>query len=136
MTDTHAGVQHDALLCDFGMANVVGDITDTPAMTTLTKSGSSRWLAPELIFDDVAVLTRACDVWSFGMTILELFTMHHPWAECKRDSHVIRAMENSVPARPRDRPELTNEVWAVALECWNRAPGDRPAMSALVSRLQ
>ena len=119
------------------MANVVGDITETPVMTTLTKSGSSRWLAPELIFDDVIVITPACDVWSFGMTTLELFTMRHPWAECKRDAHVIRAMgQNFVPARPGDRPEVTNEVWAVMLECWNRAPGDRPAMTALVSRLQ
>lgn len=130
-------VQGDALLCDFGMAKVIGDITDTPAMTTLTKSGSTRWLAPELIFDDVIVLTRACDVWSFGMTVLELFTMHNPWAEHKRDAHVIKAMgQDCVPARPEDLPDLTNEAWAVALECWNRAPSGRPAMSALVSRLQ
>ena len=119
------------------MANIIGDITETAVMTTLTKSGSSRWLAPELIFDDLINIERPCDVWSFGMTMLELYTMLDPWAECKRDAHVIRAMGNdSIPARPEDRPELTNEVWAIMLECWNRGPSDRPAMASLASRLR
>ncbi|KAH9842886.1 kinase-like domain-containing protein [Rhodofomes roseus] len=126
----------EALLCDFGMAKVVGDINSTPATTTLTRSGSTRWLAPELIFEDTVQITTACDVWSFGMTMLELFTMREPWAEKRRDAHVIAAMTNgALPSRPQNIPELTDSVWGLMSECWDRNPDARPAMSIVPTRI-
>ncbi|KZT69071.1 kinase-like protein [Daedalea quercina L-15889] len=127
----------DALLCDFGMAKLVGDINETPAATTLTRSGSTRWLAPELIFEDTVLLTAGCDVWSFGMTILELFTRHEPWAEKRRDAHIITAMsKGQIPDRPRNLLELTDDIWGLMVECWNRSPNARPTMAAVTARLQ
>ncbi|KAI0728847.1 kinase-like domain-containing protein [Fomitopsis betulina] len=99
----HGNDEGQALICDFGMAKIVNDISDTfSAITdTLSKSASSRWMAPELIHEDNVELTFACDVWSFGMTMLELFTMDRPWAELKREAHVHRAMgDGDKPARP------------------------------------
>ncbi|KAH9934868.1 kinase-like domain-containing protein, partial [Fomitopsis serialis] len=126
-------VQGEALLCDFGMAKLEGDVNGTPAKT-ITGSGTSRWLAPELLIE-TAPITAACDTWSFGMTMLELFTMHAPWAERTRDAHVVQALANGdIPNRPQNIPELTDDVWGLLLECWDRNPGARPSMSTVTSR--
>lgn len=121
------------------MAKIVNDISDTfSAITdTLSKSASSRWMAPELIHEDNVELTFACDVWSFGMTMLELFTMDRPWAELKREAHVHRAMgDGDKPARPKSCHGLTDHIWTVMVECWERHAINRPAMGTVTSNIQ
>ncbi|EPS98374.1 hypothetical protein FOMPIDRAFT_1126611, partial [Fomitopsis schrenkii] len=129
----------EALICDFGMAKIVIDVSDTPSTITdtLSKSTSSRWMAPELIHRDEAELTFACDVWSFGMTMLELFTMVKPWAEFKREAHIHRATATGCkPARPEHCPDLTNRMWAVMLGCWEGDPTNRPVIATVASQIQ
>ena len=132
-------LQGEALICDFGMARIIADIQQNGILLseTLSHSSSSRWMAPELIHEDVAVLTFACDVWSFGMTMLELFTMHDPWAERKRDAHVNEATKKGLkPVRPQPCPQLTDHIWAIMLECWEKDPTKRPVMATVTSRIQ
>lgn len=132
-------LQGEALICDFDMARMIADVQEapTPLTDTLSKSSSSRWMAPELIHQDEAKLTSACDVWSFGMTMLELFTMHDPWAECKREAHINKATAaNLKPARPQACPDLTDRIWKTMLKCWEGNPANRPVMATVALRLQ
>ena len=93
-------------------------------------------MAPELIHEDVPAFTFACDVWSFGMTMLELFTMRDPWAEYKREAHISQATATGCkPVRPENCPRLTDHIWAVMLECWERNPANRPIMATVTSKL-
>lgn len=114
------------------MSTIIGEITNTPVAATLTTAGSTRWLAPELIFDEAnQVPTFSCDTWSFGMTMLECYTMRPPWEDVRRDAHIIQVMgrRSQLPARPRDTTSPTDAVWALMIECWNWEPDKRPAMS-------
>ena len=134
----------EALICDFGMSKIIEDITEQSASATLTKSGSSRWLAPEIIEGTLTFPDIACDVYSFGMTIYECLTGTVPFASLKRDAQVIRQVTQS-GARPQ-RPQggegsvwITDEVWGILQKCWRQAPKDRPKMKGLceeMSRIQ
>lgn len=61
------------LLADFGLAKVK---TETKSIATKTgrgvTSGSVRWMAPEIL--NFGKYTAACDVFSFGIFLWELFT--------------------------------------------------------------
>ncbi|CCM02902.1 uncharacterized protein FIBRA_05016 [Fibroporia radiculosa] len=131
--------EREACICDFGMSKLIGDVTETPASATLTSAGSTRWIAPELIFDaDLASPTLGCDIWSYGMTMLECFTMRPPWGDVKREAHVITIMEkrSKHPTRPEGHTMPTDDVWAVMVACWGWEPHDRMAMGEVASRLQ
>lgn len=62
-----------AVLCDFGLSQVVEDLGKRPAGLTVSNPsvGPLRWQAPELSDDD-APMTRESDVWSFGCTAFEV----------------------------------------------------------------
>ncbi|CAL1703915.1 unnamed protein product [Somion occarium] len=109
----------EALICDFGMSKLVEDVTEQSASATLTKQGSARWLAPEVIEGLVDSPTMACDVYSFGMTMFECFSTVMPFAKLKRDAQVIHKVigEKMRPGRPE-----TN-------------PADRPTMDVVVQRM-
>lgn len=55
-----------AVLCDFGMAKALDNVTSS----ALQGAGSLRWMSPELM-DDSPKSTRS-DVYAFGMTIVEV----------------------------------------------------------------
>ncbi|KAI0928187.1 hypothetical protein AcW1_005510 [Taiwanofungus camphoratus] len=126
-----------ACICDFGMSQVIEDITDIPASATLTKAGSARWLSPELIENTVSLSTRATDVYSFAMAMLECFTLKPPFADLKRDAHVIAAIliQNRNPHRP-NTPLPTDDIWELMLQCWSLTPEERPSMAVVVVRLR
>jgi len=132
----------EACICDFGMAKAIEDITENPASATLTKAGSARWLAPELIEnEEVTSPTQATDIYSFAMAMLECYTLQVPFANLKRDAHVIRDIisKKAKPARPRD-PEsqrwITDQIWSVMQDCWQYNPKERPSMSDVVRHIQ
>ena len=57
------------LLSDFGLSRALPGCTTTIPTSTSLK-GTLRWLAPELVSDDVATYTTETDVWAYGMTVL------------------------------------------------------------------
>lgn len=59
------------MLCDFGLANVVGEMTKMSVSSVLQGSGNCRWMAPEVVIDD-GPLSKESDIWAFGMVILEV----------------------------------------------------------------
>ena len=65
----------DAVVCDFGVSRILG----TKGFTTESSFFSFRWVAKEVLFEGSR--TREADIWSFGMTVLEVmyrafFSMH------------------------------------------------------------
>jgi serine/threonine protein kinase len=130
--------QGDACISDFGMAKVVAEMTKTPLSTTMARSGSTRWLAPEVILGEPP--SKASDTYSFGMAILEFLTGKRPFREHRSDAAVVQAL-TAVNERPR-RPEgyeverwLTDDLWALLQRCWAKQPDLRPTMKDVVSVL-
>lgn len=136
----------EALISDFGMAKVVEDVTEQSASATLTKAGSARWLAPEVIEGEIDFPDQACDVYSFGMTMYECLSGAMPFPTLRRDAQVIHKIiqEEVRPPRPVEGENgenannarwCTDEVWNVLEHCWLRKPEERWTMEQVAEEL-
>nr|CAD7421383.1 unnamed protein product [Timema poppensis] len=102
-------------LCDFGIS---GRLVDSKARTR--SAGCAAYMAPERIDPpdpkkpDYDI--RA-DVWSLGITLVELATGMFPYKDCKNDFEVLaRVLENEPPSLPADQnfsPDFRNFI-----NCW------------------
>lgn len=128
----------EASICDFGMSKVIEEVTEVNSSLTLTEGGSARWLAPEVI--EGKAPSEKADVYSFAMSILELITGKHPYEECRRDAQVIRSIIvlSSLPMRPKSAAVdtwLSDDLWNLMQECWQRDISARPSMSEVAQRI-
>jgi serine/threonine protein kinase len=51
---------------------MVEDMSGAPLTQSKGVSESCRWMAPELLMGETQIMTTYSDVWSLGMTILEV----------------------------------------------------------------
>lgn len=118
-------------LSDISIARMSLPLDWTPVHGT----GSARWLAPELIYpkedgDDYPV-TPQTDVYSFGMTVLEILSGHPPFSHRRHDTNVICDIYHGRrPTRPPNS-EITDSIWALIQNCWNQAPDQRVNINAV-----
>ncbi|KAI6094564.1 kinase-like domain-containing protein [Pisolithus sp. B1] len=117
-----------ALLADFGFSHLVNS---SFSMTVSSKFGYTiQWAAPE-VFDAVET-SAAADIWSFGMTLLELFTRKPPFHPLKPTAAMLRICRRETPCRPSDEEtcsRLTGPWWNVCLKCWEYEPASRPTIA-------
>jgi Protein tyrosine and serine/threonine kinase len=59
------------LIADFGVSQIVEDITGVPFTQSHGVSESYRWFAPELCVGQ-GVLSTSADIYAFSMTVLEV----------------------------------------------------------------
>ena len=123
------------------MSKVIESISEQNASFTLTASGSTRWLAPELIEGSTTSPTKQADVYSFSMACLELITGKQPWHHKRRDAAVIHTVVvlKMSPPRPGDEEingSLSDELWEFMTRCWATKSELRPHMAEAVALLQ
>jgi len=128
----------EPMLCDFGLALIVEDLTMMSISTVLQGSGNCRWMAIELLFHD-ALPTKESDMWSFGMVILELFSNKPPFCEKSNEAQVVLAL--NINERPPKPSAATTEIgfceslWTVMENSWNNIPELRPSADELLPLL-
>lgn len=72
-----------AKITDFGLSKVIEDFSDVLKLPNPTSffAGSTRWLAPELIWamveDQYPPITTRSDVYAFGVVAMEVRVAHH-----------------------------------------------------------
>ncbi|GAQ89341.1 Protein kinase superfamily protein [Klebsormidium nitens] len=137
LIDREGGLQ--ACIADFGLAHLV---LDAGANTSTMVKGTVPYMAPEYLHGGPQYLTPKCDVYSFGILLLELVSgrmvvQHHP------DGSVEVLSEVAAELYKQDRelelldPALRGEFDAqeamlcirVALACTQRRPSARPDMA-------
>jgi len=113
-------------LADFGLAGAASDgVSKKPW----------RISAPEAVAIQPA-WSRACDVWSFGFLIFEVFSGQQPWPELKSMPSNFNKFQANV-AKYHPRPEgMSDGMWALMDSCWSPRPDDRPTMAEVEKQLR
>ncbi|KAI0282529.1 hypothetical protein BGY98DRAFT_88392 [Russula aff. rugulosa BPL654] len=124
-----------ACLGDLGSARV-----EEIPITEVITYGSLRWLAPELVADSCYIpTTRATDVWSFGMLSLEIFTDNVPFSHVSNEAFIpLVIRDGPLPTRPEhaNTRGLSDAMWNLMIQCWQRDPKSRLSMSEIRGTIQ
>ena len=125
-----------AQICEYGLHPVISD----PKFTIVTISGSSRWLAPEIInplskaTSKPLTESKPADVFAFAMLAVEVFTGRVPFSNPGNMPVAIQIVGGNRPAKPQAAEQLglTAEMWKFIENCWTTNPNGRPTIDEVV----
>ncbi|XP_043274492.1 tyrosine-protein kinase Shark [Venturia canescens] len=118
--------RHQAKISDFGLSRTFGSSDYYKA----TQGGKwpIKWYAPESY--NFGTFSHASDVWSFGVTLWEMFSFgQQPYGD-RRGVDVIQLVEKG--ERLEKPEECPDGVYVVMQSCWSYAPQDRPTFKELL----
>ncbi|XP_049874741.1 tyrosine-protein kinase Shark [Pectinophora gossypiella] len=119
--------RHQAKISDFGLSRALS--TDS-SYYKASRGGKwpIKWYAPESY--NYGTFSHASDVWSYGITLWEMFSFgKQPYGDM-RGIEAIQIVESGKRLeRPEDCPD---EIYQVMLDCWAYNPDNRPTFSKLV----
>ncbi|KAK6619535.1 hypothetical protein RUM43_012292 [Polyplax serrata] len=120
--------RHQAKISDFGLSRVVSSDRQY-YKATVGGRWPIKWYAPESF--NFGTFSHASDVWSFGITLWEMFSFgQQPYGDLK-GSEVIKLVEQGERlSRPDKCPE---EVYKIMEQCWNFDPSLRPTFAQLLN---
>ncbi|KAL9925896.1 STKc_myosinIII_N_like and MYSc_Myo21 domain-containing protein ninaC [Glossina fuscipes fuscipes] len=117
-------------LCDFGLSREV----DSTLGKRGTCIGSPCWMAPEVVQAMEArepEITSRADVWSLGITTIELTDGKPPFADMHPSRALFQIVRNPPPTllRPTNWSQQINDFIA---ECLEKNPENRPMMVEMI----
>ncbi|ETN80570.1 variant SH3 domain protein, partial [Necator americanus] len=119
-------------ISDFGLSRSLGvgeDYYRSEFSTSLKLP--IAWCAPECI--NFLKFTSASDVWSYGVTLWEMFSYGEmPW-NGKTGAEILQLIDQKREhlGRPTSCPE---DMYAMMEECWNYAPIKRPTFAQIMTQ--
>ena len=120
-------------LCDFGIS---GRLVDSKAKTR--SAGCAAYMAPERI--DPPDPQRPdydirADVWSLGITLVELATGEFPYKNCRTDFEVLtKVLQEDPPLLPPSR-EFSHEFCSFVRDCLTKDYKKRPKYKKLLEHV-
>ncbi|OCH92664.1 kinase-like protein [Obba rivulosa] len=127
---------HTACLVDFGLATL--RYNNDLKLGSLGK-GSLRHMAPEFTDPESfglpkAVLSRATDVFSFAMTMWEIFTGKVPFPDRPQHMVVLSVSRGERPDRPLvpTASWLSDDIWVIMQQCWQADRQQRPGIDEVI----
>eukprot|EP00727_Mastigamoeba_balamuthi_P009658 m51a1_g5314 putative protein kinase domain containing protein (1091) ;mRNA; f:298041-301503 len=105
---------------DFGTAKNVERLQEMFKYTNGT--GTPVYMAPEL-FDEAGQYNHKVDVFSYGVTLWQMYTRQSPWSDCLCWEVPQRVLKGDRPAIPAGCPA---EYRTMITSCWAQDPNDRP----------
>ncbi|KAE9547046.1 hypothetical protein FO519_009742 [Halicephalobus sp. NKZ332] len=117
-------------VADFGLAGIMGDTN---------KIGGTRTHTPlEYLTKKAKHPTKEGDVWSFGVTVWQIFTLcrEEPYGE-QRISSELKMFEVLTNGTRLSKPKLFHDhssLWSVILNCFSEEPQMRPTFNYLYSK--
>ncbi|CAG7720604.1 unnamed protein product, partial [Allacma fusca] len=128
--------QLDVRIADFGLSQKLSERDKSYVTEWGRKPLPWRYLAPELL-DKTLTFSELTDVWSFGITMWEIFTLaenvpYHIFSDA--DAHFMNAIKNK-HAR-NSKPEFADfAIYEIMCQCWDPKPNNRPTFKVLTQQL-
>lgn len=118
--------RNQAKISDFGLSRAMGKDKDCYQATQGGK-WPIKWYAPESYNN--GYFSHASDVWSFGVTLWEMFSLGEPPYGDIRGVDAIELIESG--QRLQKPPKCPENVYKIMENCWNYKPKDRPTFRYL-----
>lgn len=134
-----------AVLADFGLSTYVTQ-QENRTRTDMRIKHTTRFAAPELL-EDAAYgplssepprsKTTYSDMYAFGGLLYQLHTGHAPWHDTDDNGVIVAVTSGKLPQRPGpgEGVPLSDEMWKLCLQCWDRDPRRRPTANEVVQTL-
>jgi serine/threonine protein kinase len=120
------------LIMDAGLSLIVSRAEFTVAGIY----GPCRWQAPEVLDPSEETVengdcpyTAKSDIYSLGMTILEVLTGNVPFNHRRYDTVVILDIIRGI--RPRRPKDMSDDLWKLLGICWDEKPHKRPTANVV-----
>lgn len=140
-----------AMIGEFGCARLSSDGPISPSRHNV---GAIPYRPPEhldaLLNDKLVIPSASADIYSLACLIYEMYTGLSPFHEISprrlpsiRACHIMEAIttdKSRIPLKPKEgdlayhENGLTNEIWALMEESWDRNSQNRPSASAIRGR--
>ncbi|KAG9227793.1 hypothetical protein CCMSSC00406_0000561 [Pleurotus cornucopiae] len=124
---------HRACLADFGVSIVATESCFKWSGVGVSRAGTLRWLAPELLDGSCPHNTLQTDIYAFAFVCYELYSGNIPFHDLKRDGQVIVLVSQG--HRPTRPGHISDGVWSLVQECWEQEPSARPTSREIMDRL-
>jgi len=99
-----------------------------------------RWMSPEAITTVGRSLTTPTDVWSYGITLWELYSAGCRPYEGFNDHELVELILSRqllpCPPPPAETGLETSRVYGLMVDCWALEPDDRPTFADVLARLE
>jgi serine/threonine-protein kinase OSR1/STK39 len=123
------------LLADFGVAATLerGGSWGNRATSRNTFVGTPCWMAPEVMEQSAGYDARA-DIWSFGITLLELAHGHAPFARLPPMKVLLMTLQNPPPTldHPDAKRHFSKAMRDIVAKCLVKDPTQRPTAAQLL----
>ncbi|KDQ06496.1 hypothetical protein BOTBODRAFT_60565 [Botryobasidium botryosum FD-172 SS1] len=127
-----------ALLADFGVPSATDILSSADGRVGNNSYAIHRWMAPEM---QNYTNTKSTDIWSWGMTTVELVSGKQPmqpFPSHKMPGTVMFKIAQGERPSPKehDSAVLRGELWSLLQSCWYKDPEERPNVDVVAKKME